>query len=588
MTALQLSAANISALLSNLSGQAVDAGVAGKSANPDQFSALLDVVGGIADDNAKAQVVGNGKKDDGKDTVVGNVAAPVQLRDAPRPVDKEPAEKSNDVSANKNADKADNITPSTRDNQADDDNDKKLPVAQAAQPQNDNKQDAKVDKQPVSDGVSEVVDELSAKIADKVDGVSGLLAILAAFLAQLNNNNAPTENVLATAQVAVNNNAQATTGDLPATFADLKQSLAQLQQFLQAANAGNAPLTDAGTQQLSAINTQLASELAALKDLLPKPDLSSPLTQTQLPQIAEIAPLLQSDVALIKEALQNFRQKLDKGSEAASLKAGTPQFTTSTAPTLVQAVGSALSADNQLDILTKAAEEKFSSASSAVISTPVQTLTVQTNQQNSNTPPVLAANFAPLSANLENNTGGNSGQGGGSQPSPQFSIGGVSANAAPNASNKAADFSAMMSKAAHTPVAEQVTFQIKNMPKTGSSSITIQLDPEELGKLDITLDVDSKGKAGVTITADNKQTLDLLQRDARGLEKALADAGLKADSGSLSFNLRGGQQENNQGQNNSQATSTYRKSQPEEDIIPLSAVVRSYTVSVPDGLDISI
>jgi hypothetical protein len=33
--------------------------------------------------------------------------------------------------------------------------------------------------------------------------------------------------------------------------------------------------------------------------------------------------------------------------------------------------------------------------------------------------------------------------------------------------------------------------------------------------------------------------LDLLKTDARGLEKALEDAGLKADSNSLNFNLRG-------------------------------------------------
>ena len=30
-----------------------------------------------------------------------------------------------------------------------------------------------------------------------------------------------------------------------------------------------------------------------------------------------------------------------------------------------------------------------------------------------------------------------------------------------------------------------------------------------------------------------------MQRDSRGLERALQDAGLKTDSGSLSFNLRG-------------------------------------------------
>jgi hypothetical protein len=33
--------------------------------------------------------------------------------------------------------------------------------------------------------------------------------------------------------------------------------------------------------------------------------------------------------------------------------------------------------------------------------------------------------------------------------------------------------------------------------------------------------------------------MELLQRDARDLERALQDAGLRADSGSLSFNLRG-------------------------------------------------
>src|SRR3546814_824286 len=43
-----------------------------------------------------------------------------------------------------------------------------------------------------------------------------------------------------------------------------------------------------------------------------------------------------------------------------------------------------------------------------------------------------------------------------------------------------------------------------------------------------------------------RSTLDLLQRDARGLERALQEAGVKTDSGSLSFNLRG------QGQNHEQ------------------------------------
>ena len=47
------------------------------------------------------------------------------------------------------------------------------------------------------------------------------------------------------------------------------------------------------------------------------------------------------------------------------------------------------------------------------------------------------------------------------------------------------------------------------------------------------------------VTADRQETLDLLQRDSRGLERALQEAGLDADSDNLSFSLR---QQNQDGQ----------------------------------------
>jgi hypothetical protein len=40
------------------------------------------------------------------------------------------------------------------------------------------------------------------------------------------------------------------------------------------------------------------------------------------------------------------------------------------------------------------------------------------------------------------------------------------------------------------------------------------------------------------VVVDRPATLDLLQRDAKALERALQDAGLQTGSGSLSFNLR--------------------------------------------------
>ena len=47
------------------------------------------------------------------------------------------------------------------------------------------------------------------------------------------------------------------------------------------------------------------------------------------------------------------------------------------------------------------------------------------------------------------------------------------------------------------------------------------------------------GAVKAIIAVERAETFELLQRDARGLEKALQDAGLKTGSGSLSFNLRG-------------------------------------------------
>ena len=87
-------------------------------------------------------------------------------------------------------------------------------------------------------------------------------------------------------------------------------------------------------------------------------------------------------------------------------------------------------------------------------------------------------------------------------------------------------------------IADQVAVQIQKSLSQGNDRISIQLKPAELGKVEVRLDVGHEGRVTAVITADRADTLDLLQRDARILQHSLQDAGLRADSNSLSFELR--------------------------------------------------
>lgn len=86
---------------------------------------------------------------------------------------------------------------------------------------------------------------------------------------------------------------------------------------------------------------------------------------------------------------------------------------------------------------------------------------------------------------------------------------------------------------------EQVAVHLNRMAKSGTSQYDLQLHPAELGRVDIRLEINKDGAVQATITADNQQAFDMLQKDSRSLERALQQAGLQTDSGSLSFSLRG-------------------------------------------------
>ena len=92
--------------------------------------------------------------------------------------------------------------------------------------------------------------------------------------------------------------------------------------------------------------------------------------------------------------------------------------------------------------------------------------------------------------------------------------------------------------AAPSAVAEQVAVHIRKAAAAGNDRISIRLHPAELGRIQVKIDLVDDGRVRAAIQADRPETLDLMQRDLRSLERALQDAGLKTDANSLSFSLR--------------------------------------------------
>jgi chemotaxis protein MotD len=86
--------------------------------------------------------------------------------------------------------------------------------------------------------------------------------------------------------------------------------------------------------------------------------------------------------------------------------------------------------------------------------------------------------------------------------------------------------------------ASSIAVEIVSRMRDGMRRFDIRLDPPELGRIDVRLEMDRHGNVTTKLTLDKPETLDLMQRDARGLERALQQAGLKTDGGGLEFSLR--------------------------------------------------
>jgi flagellar hook-length control protein FliK len=110
----------------------------------------------------------------------------------------------------------------------------------------------------------------------------------------------------------------------------------------------------------------------------------------------------------------------------------------------------------------------------------------------------------------------------------------------------------------------------------GVNHFEIRLDPAELGRIEVRLDIDEDGGVKAQLTVDRVETLALLQRDARSLERAFEQAGLKPTDGSVDLSLRDGRdgqgRHENGGEPRRESTSrTPEGSRDKADAVPAEA-----------------
>lgn len=121
----------------------------------------------------------------------------------------------------------------------------------------------------------------------------------------------------------------------------------------------------------------------------------------------------------------------------------------------------------------------------------------------------------------------------------------------------------------------------------GTSRFAIRLDPAELGTIDVRVEVKSTGEVRAHLVVERADTLDMMLRDQKSLERSLAQSGLDVGSSGLQFSLK------DQGSGNG---STSRDDLPraaaietdEPTPVALDLAAQAYRPRRPGGLDLRI
>ena len=172
-------------------------------------------------------------------------------------------------------------------------------------------------------------------------------------------------------------------------------------------------------------------------------------------------------------------------------------------------------------------------------------------------------------------------------PQPQAVAPGVAnAQALQNASNQASPLRAVLPPPPPpNPAAFQVAIHVARAIDDGLDQIKIRLHPANLGRVEVKLEVAQDGRVAATIIADKADTLDMLQKDSRALEKALEEAGLRTDSESLNFGLRGEQDQTESGKSDEgHQNASGQDDNGSDDLDVLGVIPPSRPLTAPTGV----
>ena len=106
------------------------------------------------------------------------------------------------------------------------------------------------------------------------------------------------------------------------------------------------------------------------------------------------------------------------------------------------------------------------------------------------------------------------------------------------ADGKATPASSQLRAAGYTSPTQSLALQIAQKVQNGAQQFEIRMNPPELGRVDVKLDFNKDGQMTTHLTIERPETLEMLTRDSRQLERALQQSGLNISGSDLTFSLK--------------------------------------------------